>query len=91
MEKNPTADLLKLYSYGTLAQFFANLGTADELEEDEAKSLLLLQKALIEEVDKTLQPYLDDVSMQNFRDYADSFRVRIVFGTEERPSRFHKK
>jgi hypothetical protein len=45
MEKNPTADLLKLYSYGTLAQFFANLGTADELEEDEAKSLLLLQKA----------------------------------------------
>jgi hypothetical protein len=91
MEKNPSADLLKLYSYGALAQFWANLGTGDEIAEDDAKSLLLLQKALIEEVDKTLQQYLDDASMKNFRDYVDRFRVRIMFGEEKQASRYHKR
>ena len=91
MEKNAAADLLKVYSYGALAQFWANLGTGDEIAEDDAKSLLLLQKALIEEIEKTLQVYLDEASMKNFRDYVDRFRVRIVFGEEKRASRFHKK
>jgi hypothetical protein len=91
MEKNPAADLLKVYSYGALAQFWANLGTEDEIPEEDAKSLLLLQKALIDEMDSTLQKYLDATAMKNFREYVDKFRVRIVFGEEKQASRFHKK
>jgi hypothetical protein len=91
LEKDPATALLRLYSYGILAQFWTNLGMEDELPEEDAKALLLLQKALIEEVDMTLQQYLDDASMKKFRDYVDKFRVRILFGEGEKASRFHKR
>lgn len=90
-ERDPTRDLLKLSAYGILAQFWTTLDFRDEIWEDDAKDLLLLQKALIEEADATLGPYLDDLSMKRFRDYVDRFRARIVFTEGAKAKRFHKK
>ncbi len=77
--------------YGILAQFWTTLGLKDEMWEDDAKNLLLLQKALIEESQATLQPYLDDSSMKRFSDYVEKFRARIVFTEDRKAKRFHKK
>lgn len=89
--QNLVSDLLKLSAYGVLAQFWVTLGLKEEMWEDDAKDLLLLQKALIEETQATLQPYLDDSSMRKFNDYADRFRARIIFSEDQKAKRFHKK
>ena len=74
-----------------LAQFWTTLNLKEEMWEDDAKNLLLLQKALIEEAQATLQPYLDDASMKRFNDYVDRFKTRIVFSEDKKAKRFHKK
>ncbi len=76
-EKDPQRDLLKLYTYGSLANLWINLGTRGAMGEDEAKALIGLQEAVIKEFDKTLQAYLDEASMKAFRDHVDRYRVRV--------------
>lgn len=90
-ERDPTRDLLKLSAYGTLAQFWTTLDLKNEIWEEDAKDLLLLQKALIEETENTLAPYLDELSMKRFRDYVDRFKARMVFTEGAKARRFHKK
>lgn len=45
--------------------------------EEEARTLLEVQEALIKEFEKTLQAYLDEASLKAFRDYLDKYKVRI--------------
>jgi hypothetical protein len=90
-ERDPASDLLKLFTYGVLAQFWTTLDLEEEIWEDDAKNLLLLQKALIDEAEATLQPHLDDTSMKRFRDYVNTFKVRIVFSGDQKVKHFHKK
>lgn len=85
---DPSSDMLKLSAYGLLAQFWANIGTGEEVEEEDARQLLLLQKALVDEFDKTLQAHLDEESMKNFREYVQKFKVRIWFGEGQKASRY---
>jgi ADP-ribosylglycohydrolase len=82
---------LKITAYGILAQFWTTLGLKEEMWEDDAKNLLLLQKALIEKAQATLKPYLDDSSMKRFNDYVEQFKARIVFSEDQKAKRFHKK
>jgi len=89
-ELNPATDLLKLSTYGVLAQFWTTLALYDEIWEDDAKNLLLLQKALIDEAETTLLSHLDESSMKRFRDYVNTFKVRIVFTGDEKAKRFHR-
>ncbi len=77
VEKDPQRDLLKLLAYGTLANFWVNLGTKEEVLEEEAKAFLALQEALHGEFESTLQAYLDEASMKGFREYVDKFKVRM--------------
>ena len=88
---DPATDLLKFSTYGILAQFWTTLDLKDELWEDDAKNLLLLQKALIDEAEATLRPHLDESSMKRFQDYVNTFKVRIVFGGDQKGKRFHQK
>lgn len=90
-ERDATADMLKISAYGILAQFWATIGLKEEMWQDDAKNLLLLQKALIDEAQATLQPFLDDSSMKRFNDYVERFRARIVFSEDKKAKRFHKK
>jgi len=90
-ERDPSTDLLKLFTYGVLAQFWTTLDLEEEISEDDAKNLLLLQKALIDEAEATLQPHLDDTSMSRLRDYVNTFKVRIVFSGDQKVKRYHKK
>lgn len=76
-EKNIEKDLLKLYAYGTLANFMVTLGSKGEVDEDEAKSLLRIQNDLIQQFDSTLAAQLDQASMQSFRDFVSKYRVRM--------------
>lgn len=84
----PVKDLLKLTAYGLLAQFWTDIGTRGEMDEEEAKELLLLQKILTDEFDKTLQPHLDADSMRDFREYVETFKVRIWFGNDKKAARY---
>lgn len=77
-EKNAQTDLLKLTAYGTLAQFWISIGSKDAVDEDEAKTFLRLQQALIKQFDTTLQMYLDETSMKAFKDFVNAYRVRIA-------------
>ena len=79
-------ELLRISAYGTLAQFWLNLETKDDLYEDEAKSFLLLQQSLIDRFEKTLRACLDDESVKEFLDYVDKFKVRIIFKQDEKPA-----
>jgi trans-aconitate methyltransferase len=90
-DEDPAKGLLKLVAYQTLAQFWTNLALKDEIWEDDAKDLLLLQKALIDETEATLSPHLDNISMQRFRDYVDRYRARIIFSEGAKAKRFHPK
>ena len=90
-EQDPAKDLLTLSAYGMLAQFWSLLNLRDEIWEDDAKNLLLLQKALIEEAEARLLPHLDEMSMRKFRDYVNTFKVRIVFTQNRKAKPFHKK
>lgn len=91
IEQDAAKDLLKLSTYGMLAQFWSLLNLRDEIWEDDAKNLLLLQKALIDEAEATLQQHFDDASMKRFRDYVNSFKVRIIFTENKKAKPFHKK
>jgi len=90
-ERDSASDLLKLFTYGVLAQFWVTLDLQEEIWEDDVKNLLLLQKSLIYEADATLQPHFDDSSMKRFRDYVNTFKVRIVFSGDKKVKRFHQK
>ena len=76
-EKDAQKDLLKLYAYGTLANFMVEIGSRGEVDEDEARSLLRIQRDLIQQFDTTLAAHLDQPSMQSFRDFVDRYRVRM--------------
>lgn len=76
-EKDVQKELLKLYAYGSLASLWVNLGTQDAIDEDDAGELLRLQNSLIKQFDTTLQAHLDEFSMQAFRHYVDTYRVRV--------------
>lgn len=89
-EQDPRKDLLRLSVYGMLAQFWITLNLKDEMWEDDAKDLLLLQKAIIEEGETTLQTYLDEESMKRFRDYVDRFKARMVFTEDAKAKRYRK-
>lgn len=90
-EKNLEAELLKVSVYGTLAQFWLALGTKEDMYEDEAKTLLLLQQSLIHQFEKTLQACLDGDSLKEFRDYVDKFKVRIVFSEDKKPTPYLRR
>jgi hypothetical protein len=77
--RNPQADALKVQVYGTLANFWLELGTKGEMGEDEAVVLLQLQQALIQECERKLAPYSSEDEMGAFREYVDKFKVRIMF------------
>jgi hypothetical protein len=76
-EKNVQKDLLKLYAFSTIANFFVNLGSKHDVDEDEAKSLLRIQNDLIQQFDSTLAVQLDEASMQSFREFVNKYRVRM--------------
>jgi hypothetical protein len=80
-EKNPDKDVLKLYAYGTLANFWTSLAANDEMEEGEAQTLLLLQQALLDEYDAILRQHLNEESMRAYRAYVEKFKVRISFAS----------
>lgn len=90
-ELDAERDLLKFSVYNSLAQFWANLNLKDELWEDDARMLLLLQKALIDEAELTLQGHFDESSLKKFREYVDTFKIRIVFTEDDKAKRFKKK
>jgi hypothetical protein len=69
--------LLKLYAYGSLANLWITLTTMDPLPEDEAKALLRVQDAVINEYEATLTRYLDFPSMKKFGEYITRFKARI--------------
>lgn len=93
MQDGSDRALLELEAYLGLAQFWLKLGTQEEMEEEEAKSFLLLQQALIEKFERTLRANIGNVPAEEFRNFADKFKVRIVF-TDEKATpypRRHKK
>jgi len=90
-ELDPATDLLKFSVYGVLAQFWTKLDLEEEIWEDDAKNLLLLQKALIDEAEATLRLHLDESTMKRFREYVNTFKVRIVFSGDQKAKRFHQK
>jgi hypothetical protein len=69
-------DLLKLYAYGTLANFWVTVGAKDAVDEDEAQAFLQLQQSLIKQVDQTLEAHLDEDSMEAFRKFVSRYRIR---------------
>jgi hypothetical protein len=83
--------MLKLSAYGALAQFWTSLSLKDEIWEEDAKNLLLLQKTLIEEFTAVLEGHLDEASMKRFKDYTESFKVRIVFGEDKKAKPLRRK
>jgi len=91
VEGNLDGELLRMNAYGTLAEFFLSLGTKEDMYEDEAKSLLLLQQSLIERFEKTLRASLGDESALEFRDFVDKFKVRIVFKEDKKPTPYLRR
>lgn len=69
-------DLLKLYAYGTLANFWVAVGAKDAVDEDEAQAFLQLQQSLIKQLDQTLEAHLDEDSMESFRKFVSRYRIR---------------
>ncbi len=78
VEKNAQNDLLKLYAYGTLANFWITVGAKEGVDEDEAKTFLQLQQSLVKQFEKTLQAHLDETSMESFKEFVNTYRVRIA-------------
>lgn len=75
-ETNAQKDLLKLYAYGTLANFWVTVGAKDAVDEDEAQAFLQLQQSLIKHLEQTLEAHLDEVSMEDFRRFVSHYRIR---------------
>ncbi len=69
-------DLLKLYAYGTLANFWVTVGAKDAVDEDEAQAFLQLQQSLIKHLEQTLEAHLDEASMEDFRKFVSHYRIR---------------
>ncbi len=76
-QKDPQKDLLMLYAYSSLANFWITLGAKEAVDEDEARTFLQLQQSLIKQFEKTLEVHLDEDSMEAFRKYVNSYRIRI--------------
>jgi hypothetical protein len=70
-------DLLKLYAYGTLANFWVTVGAKDSVDEDEAQAFLQLQQSLIKQVERTLEAHLDEAAMDDFRRFVSHYRIRL--------------
>jgi hypothetical protein len=83
-------DLAKLFAYGTLAQFWTNAAREEMFEED-AKALLLLQQALIEEYEQTLKSHLDEEQLKRFKDFVERFKIRMVFKEGAKASKYRGK
>lgn len=77
-EKDAQKDLLKLYAYGTLANFWVTLGAKEDVDEDEAKVFLQLQQSLIKRFEQILLPHLDEASMESFKKFVNSYRIRAA-------------
>lgn len=75
-ETNAQKDLLKLYAYGTLANFWVTVGAKDAVDEDEAQAFLQLQQSLIKHLEQTLEAHLDEASMEDFRRFVSHYRIR---------------
>jgi len=90
IEKDPEKDLLKLYAYGTLANFWTSLAANEEMEEGEAQTLLLLQQALLDEYDSILKQHLNEESMKAYRAYVERFKARISFASEKPKVHYRK-
>lgn len=73
---NAQKDLLKLYAYGTLANFWVTVGAKDAVDEDEAQAFLQLQQSLIKHLEQTLEAHLDEASMEDFRRFVSHYRIR---------------
>jgi len=73
---NAQKDLLKLYAYGTLANFWVTVGAKDAVDEDEAQAFLQLQQSLIKHLEQTLEAHLDEASMEDFRSFVSHYRIR---------------
>lgn len=71
-------DLLKLYAYGTLANFWVTVGAKEAVDEDEAQAFLQLQQSLIKQVERTLEAHLDEASMEDFRRFVSQYRIRMA-------------
>jgi hypothetical protein len=78
VNKDPERDMLKLLAYGELANLWINLASKGEMSEEEAKSFIGIQDALIKEYEKILQAYLDFPSMKAFGEYITKYKVRIA-------------
>ncbi len=76
-QKDAQKDLLKLYAYGTLANFWISLGAKGDVDEDEAKTFLQLQQSLVKQFEKTLEGHLDEDSMAAFREFVSKYKIRI--------------
>ncbi len=76
-QKDAQKDLLKLYAYGTLANFWISLGAKEDVDEDEAKTFLQLQQSLVKQFEKTLEGHLDEDSMEAFREFVSKYKIRI--------------
>ena len=76
-ETNVQKDLLKLYAYGTLANFWVTVGAKDAVDEDEAQAFLQLQQSLIKHLEQTLEAHLDEASMKDFRKFVSHYRIRM--------------
>jgi len=76
-EKGPMGDLMRLMAYDSLANLWFNLAAKEYDDDQEARSYLQLQEALINEFDKTLGRYLDEAEMREFRGYVAKHRVGI--------------
>ncbi len=77
-EKDPQKDLLKLYAYGTLANFWATVGAKDNVDEDEAQAFLKLQQSLIKHFEETLENHLNEDVMEAFRKFVSHYRIRMA-------------
>lgn len=76
-EKDAQKDLLKLYAYGTLANFWVTVGAKDAVDEDEAQAFLQLQQSLVKHFEEILEPHMDEESMEAFRKFVSYYRIRI--------------
>lgn len=76
-EKDAQKDLLKLYAYGTLANFWVAVGAKDAVDEDEAQAFLQLQQSLVKHFEETLEAHLDEDSMEAFRKFVTHYRIRM--------------
>ena len=76
-EKDAQKDLLKLYAYGTLANFWVTVGAKDNVDEDEAQAFLKLQQSLVKRFEEILDRHFDEDSMEAFRKFVSNYRIRL--------------